>query len=207
MKAIRNLAAVLFIAIASFPGQTWATQVVPVNLPGLLKAELAFTGTCTGAETYIMYHPKVPRGLLVTTYTFSVSADGVIKGDVSGTISFTQWGASRSESRKLGAPFVMGMPLYEVGKEYTVFLTSKSKLGLRSTIGLGYGMFNVTTDPGGKRVMVNSYGNRGLFRGLVTRPSVNKALKAAGARPGRPVVGPVGYDDFVSIVRDLQAGK
>ena len=144
---------------------------------------------------------------MVTTYTFSVSADGVIKGDFSGTISFTQWGAPRTESRKFNAPFVMGMPHYEVGKEYTVFLTSESTLGLRSTIGLGYGMFNVTTDPGGKRVMVNSYGNRGLFKGLVTRPSVNKALKAAGASPERPVVGPVGYDDFISIVRDLQAGK
>ena len=208
MRVRRILAAIIFIASVSLIfGRAQASQVVSVSLPGLLKADLVFRGTCTGAETYMMYHPKVPRGLLVTTYTFSVAGDGVIKGDISETISFTQWGAPLVESRQFKSPFIVGMPHYEVGKEYTVFLTSESVLGLRSTIGLGVGKFNVITDPGGKKMVVNDYGNRGLFRGIMKRPSVTKALSAAGVRPDQPVKGPVGYDDFISVVRDLDARK
>jgi hypothetical protein len=205
MRVIRVFAAILFVAAAGlYAGQALATQVAPVNVSGLLKAELAFRGTCTGAETYIMYHTKVPRGLLVTTYTFSVPGDGVIEGDVPETMSFTQWGAPRVESMKFNAPFVIGMPTYEVGKEYTVFLTSVSELGLRSTIGLGYGMFKVTMDPGGNRMVVNNYNNRGLFRGLTAMPSVTKALNAAGVPSKRPVTGAIGYDDFRTIIDKLQ---
>ena len=208
MKAMRVLAPILFAVLVSlYAGLAWATQVLPVSVPGLLKAELAFRGTCTGAETYILYHPKISGGLLVTTYTFSVPADGVIKGDVSETISFTQLGASIKDSRKFNAPYVVGMPHYEVGKEYTVFLTGQSVLGLRSTIGLGMGRFNVITDPGGKRMVVNDYDNRGLFQGIGDRPAVTKALKAAGVPRERVVVGPIPEQDFTDIVRSLQPGK
>ncbi|MFH0798678.1 MAG: hypothetical protein V2A66_00665 [Pseudomonadota bacterium] len=185
-----------------------ATQVVGVNMSDLMQANVAFTGTCTGADARVMDEPGGKSKIPVTTYTFSVSSDNILKGDVPGTFSFTQLGVSRAEARRLGTSSVMGMPSYEVGKEYTLFLTSASELGLRSTIGLGQGKFNVTTTQDGKKQVVNDRGNKGLFLNLPQTKAMSKALGTANISAAVPPAGgPVDYDAFVKMVRELEKGE
>lgn len=184
-----------------------ATQVITVDMPRLARAELAFTGICTNAESYRMTHPKVPGGLVVTTYTFEVAPDAVLKGEVPRIFSFTQWGAPRAASRRLGLPYFMDIPHYAVGKEYAVFLTSESELGLRSTIGLGGGKFNVLPREGGGKYLVNDFGNHGLLQGLGGNAKATKALNAAGIAPARTTPGPIDYDAFVDIFRSVEGGR
>lgn len=194
----------ILIATCTFP--SFASQVVSLNIADLTKAEVVFTGTCAGANTHLMSHPRSKKGLLVTTYTFMVAPEGVIKGIVPKVFAFTQWGAGRGEARRLGAPYVVGLPHYDIGKEYTLFLTSESELGLRAPLGLGTGKFDVVVSADGKRKVVNELGNKGLFVNLPATPGVVKAMKAHGISPARPPEGAVDYDSFVGIIKSLGQG-
>ena len=200
------IAAVLLLAMLVFvvPGTLMASQAVSVGMTDYVKADVAFTGVCTSAETYLMSHPKLSGSLVVTTYKFSIPSDGVLAGDVSENFSFTQWGAPRAECRKLGIPYFMGMPFYKVGKEYTVFLTSETELGLRSTVGLGYGKFDVIAVPDGNRVVINDHGNQYLFKGIESKPIVTKSLGASGAKSIEIHGGPVSYDSFIEIFKEMK---
>ncbi len=180
----------------------WTNQAVSINITELMQADVAFTGTCTKAESQIMQKPGIKGGLLVTTYTFNVTE--VLKGDVPSTFSFAQWGAPRDEAYRLGKPIIYGPPLYEIGKEYTLFLTSTSRLGLRAPVGLVQGQFTVVKGPEGKVQVVNGIGNKGLFRNLPTTKAMTKALSAGGIQRGVEVPeGPMDYASFTEIVKQL----
>jgi hypothetical protein len=180
----------------------WASQVVSLNISDLMQAGVAFTGTCTKAEAFVMKRPGVEGGLLVTTYEFAVSE--VLKGDVPSTFSFTQWGASRADAAKLNKAFIYGPPLYELGKEYTLFLASQSKLGLRAPVGLGQGKFTVVKGADGKKQVVNETGNKALFTNLPATKAMTKALSAGGIRVGvEAPKGPIDYDSFKEVVKRL----
>lgn len=179
-----------------------ANQAVGINMEDLMKANVAFTGVCTQAEASVMGRQGKPGGILVTRYTFEVS--DVLKGDVSKTFSFTQWGATRKDAARLGKAFVYGPPLFRVGSEYTVFLTSESRLGLRAPVGLGQGKFLVIRDPQGKAMVVNEFGNRALFRNLPQTKAMTKALTAGGIEAGVTApAGPMDYDNFKAVVEGL----
>ncbi|MFH1830649.1 MAG: hypothetical protein ABH871_07730 [Pseudomonadota bacterium] len=181
---------------------TWANQAISLNISQLMQADVAFTGTCTKAQSRVMKSSSVAGGLLVTTYTFEVSE--ILKGDVPAEFSFTQWGASRNEAFKLGKPFVYGPPLYEIGKEYTLLLTSPSRLGLRAPVGLGQGKFTVIKGPEGKVQVVNQTGNKGLFTNLPATKAMTKALSAGGIKRGVTVpTGPMDYSNFKEVVKNL----
>jgi hypothetical protein len=168
----------------------------------LMKADVAFTGVCTKAEASVMERQGKPGGILVTRYTFEVS--DVMKGDVSKTFSFVQWGATREEATRLGKAFVYGPPLYNVGGEYTLFLTSESRLGLRAPVGLGQGKFSVIRGPQGKAMVVNEFNNRSLFRNLPQTKAMTKALGAGGIKAGVTApTGPMDYDSFKAVVEGL----
>jgi len=181
------------------PAALQASQAVSVGMTDYVRANVAFTGVCTSVRTHLMHHAKLKGSLVVTEYKFSIPSGGVLTGEVSGTFTFTQWGAPRAECRKLGIPYFMEIPSYEVGREYTVFLTSETELGLRSTIGLGYGKFSVTKGVGGERTLVNDHGNRYLFKGIANKSVVTKTLGASGAKSIDEHGGPISYDSFVEI--------
>lgn len=179
-----------------------ANQSVGLNMEDLMKAKVAFTGVCTKAEAGVMERPGKSGGILVTRYTFEVS--DVMKGDVPKTFSFVQWGATRDEAARLGKAFVYGPPLYNVGSEYTLFLTSESRLGLRAPVGLGQGKFLVIRGPEGKAMVVNEFNNRALFRNLPQTKAMTKALTAGGIEAGVTAPpGPMDYDSFKAVVEGL----
>ena len=183
----------------------WANQAVSLNITELMQGDVAFTGVCIKADSRIMKRAGIKGGLLVTTYSFNVSnVSEVLKGDVPSTFSFTQWGASRAEALRLGKPFIYGPPLYEVGKEYTLILTSESRLGLRAPVGLSQGKFAVIRGPEGKVQVVNEIGNKGLFRNLPATKAMTKALSAGGIQRGAEVAaGPMDYNSFNEVVKTL----
>lgn len=182
-----------------------ATQVLPVNIADLAgRADTALVGKCIGAQAYLKNLPDGKGRMLVTTYTFSVSER--IKGEIPdmSAFGFTQLGASPDEARRLGAATVIGMPIYNVGGEYAVFLTKESGLGLRSTVGMGQGKFQVITSKDGAKQVVNESGNKNLFVNLPSTKAMTKALSAGGIPAERaPAGGPVGYDSFMRIVGEL----
>lgn len=186
-----------------------AVVVLPVNMADLMNAEVIFTGTCVGVDAHLTQTPNGRGEVLVTTYTFLVPRDGVLKGEVPETFKFTQYGASREDERRLGRQITMNpLPQYEVGKEYMLFLTAESKLGLRSPIGMGQGKFSIITTSDGKKQAVNDKGNEGLFGGLPETKGVKKALSVGGITPqALPAKGPVDYDAFVRMVRELKKGE
>ncbi len=197
----RIVATISLLLLLMMPIALQASQAVSVGMTDYVRANVAFTGVCTSVRTHLMSHPKLKGSLLVTEYKFSIPSGGVLTGDVSEAFTFTQWGAPRAECRKLGIPYFMEIPSYEVDREYTIFLTSETELGLRSTIGLGYGKFSVSRGVGGDRTLVNDHGNRYLFKGISNKPVVTKTLGASGAKSIDEHGGPVDYDSFMEIFR------
>lgn len=184
------------------PGKVCATQVLPVNIAQLAeRSDVAFVGTCKGSAASIQGLPDGKGKMLVTAYDFSISqciknCEGI------GEFKFTQLGASGGEARRLGIPSVIGVPIYQVGSDYVMFLTKESELGLRSPVGLGQGKFMVVTGEGGKRQVVNESGNKNLFVGLPATKAMTKALSAGGISP-KGAAGPVELGSFVNVVREL----
>lgn len=99
-----------------------------------------------------------------------------------------------------------GMPQYEPGKEYLVFLSGPGKgTGFQSPIGLGQGMFKVKRLPDGRASVQNGFMNSTVFRSLNTdkiiqdmaaaksrtrgaNPQVEAQKLKASLRPG-PAIG------------------
>lgn len=208
MKLVHCVVVWLVIAGVLFCAPAHSTQVLPINISDMARADLVFTGKCTGVDPHLMQVAGQQGTLPVTTYTFSVPEDGVIKGDVTKTFKFTQAGMSREDSRRLGVMYIIGTPAYEVGKEYILFLSNETSLGLRTTVGFGQGKFSVIADKDGKKQVVNEAGNKGLFVNVPTTKAMTKALSAGrSSTEAGGVQGPIDYDAFVQMVRELTPKK
>jgi len=189
----------MIVAAFLFSRGAFGSQVISGKITDLAKADIAFTGTCTSVEP--MAKKLSEKGtVLATKYTFNV--EDVIKGEVPAQFSFTHLGGSRVDARKLGLPYIPGMPVFETGKKYTIFLSSETQYGLRGVINLGVGKFNFVQGADGKTQVVNDYGNKSLFKGLPSNARVGKALSAGGVTAGAEG-GPMDYDSFVRMIKEL----
>ncbi|MFA4973911.1 MAG: hypothetical protein WC683_14965 [bacterium] len=202
MKRIKTLSAALAIIILSaFLGREAAgSQVISGKITDLTKANVVFTGKCVSAEPMVKKLGEKGQ-ILVTKYTFEV--EEVIKGSAPSPFSFVHLGGSRAAAMKLKLPYVAGMPVFEAGKKYTVFLSSETSLGLRGVISLGCGKFNFVEGADGKVQVVNDYGNKSLFTGLPSTAKVGKALSVGGVAAGAQG-GPMDYKNFVNMVKELE---
>src|SRR6185437_5020963 len=111
-KRIFLALALLLAFAAAFPAA--ATSVLPVGVDQLVSdASVAFDGTCTGNRT-----ERDPQTqLIVTRTTFAVH--DVLKGDVGATYEIKQVGGELPEGLRYK---VEGVPRFQVGQEYVVFL-------------------------------------------------------------------------------------
>jgi hypothetical protein len=114
---------------------------------------------------------EVPDGrpLPYTEYTFEVLS--AVKGarDAAGrplaTVTFRHAGCERPRELPDGtiaAPLRLNIPRYEVEREYLLFLTRESALGLCAPVGLGQGSFTVERR-GKKKFVRNANANAGLL--------------------------------------------
>lgn len=189
--------AMSFAASSNLPAQ----QVVPTDLPALMSAQVAFYGKCIAAEPKTVENPKSHLPMDVTAYRFSIADGGMLKGDAADEFEFLQWGKKRVSDGTIQGRSPVDMPTYEVGKEYLLFLTSESPIGLRTTVGLGYGKFDVVTARDGKKSVMNRYKNKDLLKS--EDPKLAKAISTSKNGKSLKREGALGLEEFSGLVRDM----
>jgi hypothetical protein len=125
-----------------------------------------------------------------------MNVDETVRGDAAKTLTFRQFGLQSPRPAENGRRYVgivAGLPQYRVGEHVVLFLGPTSRLGLRTTTGLGQGRF---VQRGG--VLVNETNNSGLFRGVNFS---KKHLNTKETSMVAVVQGGVAPDTFLGLIR------
>lgn len=188
-KIMKKWLAVVLILVAA--PATWATMVLPQSAETLSqKAELIFVGTCLGRV--VKAGPPI-----YTEYSFQI--EDAVKGalEPGTTFSLRQWGGTPGQhpAGVKSAPRLIGMPSYVQGERYMLFLGAESQAGLRAPIGLGQGVFRVTTAADGTITVQNEMGNRFLY------PAADAATTGKSVRPTSRTTGPLRLNEFIQEIR------
>jgi len=136
-----------------------ASKVRSVNLEEMTeRAATIFSGRVLRVQQ--VQDPVSDQAVTVATF----EVERVVKGDVDRelTIKLYRGGATR--------PVIE----FREGERVVLFLYGASALGLTSPVGLGQGKFSIATGKGGRRLAVNTTGNRDLFGNLT--PEANGRL-------------------------------
>lgn len=186
--------AVFFVFISLQSAQ--ATKLVHRNVAELATlADRIFVGVCASIEAKNI--SIAGHSLLITEYTFTVSR--TMKGISGSTVVFRQFGPAQ------GTGSIVGMPTYEQGKQYLLFLGKDSEFGLTSPIGFGQGAFLVFHDDSGAPRAINAFGNRGLFHRMDEKqPVLAKAsLNRTEQKMLQKTSGALALDNLLSFVGKL----
>ena len=173
-----RLFAVLALAAGLlFGADARAMTVLPLYLDEMADtAAVAFEGRCVANRSEV----DAATGLVVTYTTFEVL--DVLKGSAGATHEIKQVGGALPGD---GAQYrVPGVPKFEVGEEYVVFLAGVSSAGFSSPMGLSQGRFHVD-----RRAGVRKVGNGRDFRDLTRRipAKVPPATRAEMDRSDQPL--------------------
>ncbi len=171
-----------------------ATSVLPISLEQLsMRASLIFH-----AEVISNQVKRDTQSRQIATYTEFKIIDA-IKGSIGTTHTIKQIGGQLENSNV--ALKIHGVPSFQVGKDYVVFLPAKSTLGFSSPLGLHQGSFSVSIVDGEQVV---SNGNN-LTKQAASQSKINNsnirvplAVKAGDATQSR-------LDDFINTVRAFNA--
>jgi hypothetical protein len=163
-----------------------ATSMLPLTLEQLsTRADLIFYGKVISNEV----KKDAQSGHIATFTEFKII--NLIKGTADSTHTIKQVGGFHKDSNT--RLMIHGVPEFQIGKEYVVFLPKKSSLGFCSPLGLHQGSFPVSTENDEK--IINS------GRHLAQQPStlnrdvqVPLAVRADNPSQSR-------LDDFINTVR------
>ena len=172
-----------------------ATSLLPITLEQLsTRATLIFYGEVLSNQV----KQDEQSGYIATFTEFKVI--NLIKGDAGNTHTIKQIGGEL-KSRNV-ALRIHGVPRYQVGNNYVVFLPTKSKLGFSSPLGLHQGSFSVLKI-NGEQVVSNG------------RSMVNQSQTQQAGQTSKPVQIPLAVridrpsqsrlDDFINTVRAYNA--
>ena len=116
-----------------------ATSLLPVSLEQLsTRASIIFYGTVINNQV-----KKDTQSGHIATFTEFEIID-LIKGDIkTGNYTIKQIGGHLKESKTVLR--IHGVPKYQMGNQYVVFLPEKSSLGFSSPLGLHQGSFPVSS--------------------------------------------------------------
>lgn len=174
-----------------------AASVLPLYLDEIVDtATVAFEGTCTGNRT-----ERDPATHLVVTYT-TFSVREVLKGSVGTTYTIKQVGGSLpGDNVQYRA---QGIPTFEAGEDYVVFLAGVSTAGFSSPIGLSQGKFRVAGKAGARTVA-----NGRDFKDMTARMLDRVPQQARDRMQGTPGASiDMDIDDFKQAVRaHLASGR
>ena len=192
MMGKRLFLAFLLALAAAFPAA--ATSVLPVGLDQMVdNAAVAFEGTCTGNRT-----GRDPATNLVATFT-TFAVHDVLKGEVGATYEIKQIGGSVPGGLTYK---VDGVPKFQPGQDYVVFLPGISAAGFSSPVGLDQGRFIITPSANGREV-ANGRDFRDLTAGIPPAelpPSLQQQTKRGGTMRRLDI------DEFKQLVRS-RAGR
>ncbi|HEY5908065.1 MAG TPA: hypothetical protein VIZ31_08460 [Vicinamibacteria bacterium] len=188
----RLLAGALLLLFA--PGAN-ATTMVQMNLADLAgRANKIFRGTVLSVkpETVATGGGELP--ILV----YRVRVDERFKGEfgegkTADFVEIRMVGAVKEEKRADNLrkfSLWRDVPQLDRGREYVLFTTTPSRIGLSTTVGLGQGAFQIR-DAGKEEQAVNAFGNVGLAKGM------------AADTPLRRNAGPVPYRELAQAIRSV----
>lgn len=189
----------------------WVTAGVAVTLGaalGLATAQATSREGVLNLSTLVQQSPLIVVGTVtdVTSGTLDnnipyaqiqVAVSRAIRGTVDGTVTFRQLNlpaARPTENGRRYVGFLPSMPSYVKGEHVLLFLGEDGGLGLRTTVGLGLGKFELL---GGNAQ--NEVQNQGLFHDVKVpdRVRLNQKEESMFAT----VKGGVGTDTLVSLVQ------
>jgi len=100
-------------------------------------------------------------GGVIPTLTYRIEVSDAVAGQPAQVAEFTAVGAHKKPAGAVQARFPIQMPELKVGKEYLLFVTRPSRVGLSTVVGLGQGAFEIRNQDG-KDMAVNEANNMGL---------------------------------------------
>ena len=162
-----------------------ASSVLPLDLHQLsTRASLIFYGEVISNNV-----KKDEQSGYIATFTEFKIID-LVKGNTGSTHTIKQLGGHLASA---GATLrIQGVPEFETGKTYVVFLPEKSSLGFSSPLGLHQGSFSVSTINGEKVVNVGYQ--------PAEQPAQNSSIQVPLAvRVDKP--SQARLDDFINTVR------
>jgi hypothetical protein len=189
--AVHTIAAALIFLLS--PG-TLSAQFIsqPVNLAYLSqRADVIVQGRVAK-----VLHESLPEYPNIRTVAVTINVESSLRGAIGKTYTFREI--------YFGLQKDYGKQSYGVGQRLLLFLPSPSQYGLSSPIGTGQGRFHIGENSRGSATIVNEQGNAGLFRNVEqTAAKAGKRLTTAQLKLTATEQGPVGLDDFVSLVKSL----
>ena len=179
-----------------------AATVLPVGLQRLyLDAELAFHGRCIANQV----QRDEATDMIVTYTTFQVLE--TLKGPRLLTHTIKQIGGALP-----GAPItttVHGIPRFEEGKEYVLFIPPPSELGFSSPVALGQGRFQIMGGAERRATITNGRDINELLSDVAPHcvpPRVQAAISLSRSLEPLALKTRSGMDleDFLSMVRGME---
>ena len=195
----RTLITWLFLIVSA---NSYAAMVVPLGLDRLHgDAEYIFLGECTSNNVDF---DRISN-MVVTYTTFEVVES--FKGTLGRTHTIKQVGGALP-----GADMVTkfaGVPQFEVGKRYVLFLPPVSTLGFSTPVGLGQGLFHVHVDSSGAPVIKSGRDVGELLENLPQNQIPSRITDKLRAMPDKrqpdqaKARAEMHLDDFRSIMRGM----
>ncbi len=180
-KSVCSLLATLALLLGSLAAHAgMVRQFAMTDLVG--NADKVFRGTVLSAERGSVD----AGGGELPTITYVVRVDESISGRFESgkgglEVSLTMLASPKAEVTSgdyQRAAIADINPHLEVGKEYVLFTTQPSRIGLSTTVGLDQGLFRIYTGPNGEEMAANALENAGLFNGPVSYADLKAAVTA-----------------------------
>ncbi len=190
--------AVLAMAALVTAPPVWSSSLRPVNLPEMVQqADRIVVGRAVSEWTGRDEH-RFPA----TITTFEVTQ--VLKGGPLQRIEVKQLGVTKVQPDGL-ATWIEGMPRYQKGSEYLLFLSPNSIYGFTMPVGAFQGAFEIRLAGPGKKAVLNGVNNANLLRGLEAEDLARLGLTPEAfpfVSRGR---GPLHLDELAGMVERLNA--
>jgi hypothetical protein len=181
--------AAICAALATTAG---ATTLLQMNLEQLTdRAGRIFRGTVLSVQRGSVE----VGGATLATITYRIRVEEAFKGEFPAVkddlrvveIRMLTEPKSSSTGSVRRVSLLRDLPQLEVGRNYLLFATRPSAVGLSTTVGLGQGTFNIQ-GAGKDETAVNQFQNMDLFRGMASTTAAR---------------GPISYADLASRIRAL----
>jgi hypothetical protein len=192
-----------FFCLLALSGSASASMVLPLGLNRLHgDAKVVFLGECLSNSVEM----DQQSGRVVTYTTFEVLE--AYKGHLGTSYTIKQIGGNLPGANlNVRMP---GVPQFEVGKRYVVFLPPVSRLGFSSPVGLSQGMFTVKTDAAGAQVVSNGRDVGDLMENMAQSKIPSRVADKLRAMPDRTLPAnskaraEMDLDDLRSVLRGMQ---
>ena len=145
-------------AILGLGNFCFGTKIIALNLKDLVsESHFIFEGVCQDATAVRIHRSESSIQIPAVRYRFKVL--DAIKGVDQDLFEFHQLGTSSGQAKFRVNADTIGIPKYQVGQTYLLFLNPMNDSGLTSPLGLSQGLFILKA----KKAFFNGVSNRHIF--------------------------------------------